>query len=367
MRAPHAAAALIAALIAALAALVAVAAAADPSPARAAAPLAASVRTAAAPTLLAADGPLVAAVVPGDGKRRCTQVLLWQPGRAPTTVSTQVGCGNGGPLEGVTEVTLGGKRVIWQETNGGNNLELIVNTATLAQPKPAAVSYVESGNGAAGDPGGSYTGHLLAAGSLFVFGRWTRCDPYVGEGADYARACAKGVPDLYDGALHAVVAGKDTVLRKGDDVLEPLWVDGGRILVRSAASTLSLLRTTGVTLRAIPVGPGALEAAFQGTRLAVLRATSLDVYDTGSGARIRSFPLARKARRLADLQSGVAVLVSGGAVHLIRLDTGRGVTIVPRGGGAVHAALTGAGLFTAASTGLAFLPLANVLVRLGRT
>jgi hypothetical protein len=332
----------------------------------AAAPPAQTLRTAAPASLLAADGPLAAAVVPGDGKGRCTEIVLWRPGTAaPTLVKTQVGCGGGAPLEGVTELALGGKRVIWQETNGGNNLELIVQTATTARPAPAEVSYVENGNGAAGDPGGEYTGHLLADGQLLVFTSWTHCDPYADQGAGYAEKCAAGGPELSQGALHRVVAGKAAVLRRGDDVLAPLWVDGGRILVHSSDSTLTLLRTSGAPLRTFDVGPGHGEAAFQGTRLAVLRPTSLDVYDTASGERVHSFLLARKTRHLADLQSGIAVLVSGGAVHLLRLDTGKGTTVVPRGGGTIHAQLEASGLFTSSSTGLSFLPLATLLARLG--
>lgn len=207
-------------------------------------------------TLLAADGPLAAAVVRGNGHGRCTQIVLWRPGSRETTVRTQVGCGKGTSLEGIAELALGGKRVLWQETNGGHNLELIVETATLGQRRDKTVSYVENGNGAAADPGGDYTGHLLADGPLLVFASWTRCDPYTSEGAGYARPCKKAEPALYAGALHQVVAGKDTVLRRGDDMLFPVWADGGRILVQSGDSKLLLLRSTGATLRTFDVGKG---------------------------------------------------------------------------------------------------------------
>jgi hypothetical protein len=352
-------------LLAALLVAAAVAGAAVAARAQAQPPQPPPLRTAGPVALLAADGSLAAAVVPGNGKGRCTQILLWTPGAVATAVKTQVGCGEGGMLEGLTELALGGKRVLWQETNGGNNLELIVQTATLQQPVGKLVSYVENGDGAAGDPGGDYTGHLRADGPLLVFGSWTHCDPFVGEGAGYAAPCKAGEPELYGGALHRVVAGKDTVLRRGNDVLAPLWVDGGRILVQPADSKLALLRTTGALLQTFDVGPGHGEAVFQGSRLAVLRPTALDVYDTAGGSRLRSYPLAPRTRHLADLQSGIAVLVTGGAVHLIRLDTGKGATIVPRGGGAIHAQLEPSGLFTSSATELAFLPLAAVRARLG--
>src|SRR3990170_194735 len=51
-------------------------------------------RTAGPVTLLAADGPLAAAVVTGNGKSRCTQIVLWRPGRSPVANNTLAGCGN---------------------------------------------------------------------------------------------------------------------------------------------------------------------------------------------------------------------------------------------------------------------------------
>src|SRR5205085_318858 len=132
--------------------------------------------------------------------------------------------------------------------------------------------------------------------------------------------------------------------RRGDDMLYPIWVDGGRILIRRADSTLLLLRTSGQTLRTFDVGNDFTDAVFQGKRLAVLRATALDVYDTGTGARLRSFDLRKTPRRLVDLQSGLAVLISGGAIHLVKLDTGRGATVVPQHGSPLQAQLEPSGL-----------------------
>jgi hypothetical protein len=324
-----------------------------------------TLKTAGPVTLLAADGPLAAAVVRGDGHKRCTQIVLWKPGGAVTTIQTGLGCDEDALFEGIAEIALGGKRVLWQETNGGNNLELIVNTATLAKPKRADVSYVENGNGAAGDPGGPYTGHLLGDGPLLVFAAWTRCDPYVSEGADYAKPCKKGEPVEYDGGLHQVAAGRDKVLRSGDDMLYPMWVDGGRILVGRAGPKLMLLRTTGATLRTFDVGPNVDGAVFQGSRLVVLRPTALDVYDTGTGARTHTYPLAKTPRRLVDLQSGIAVLISAGAVRLIQVDTGKGATVKPSGGGTINSQLEPTGLYTSSAKGLTFIPMAQVLARFG--
>lgn len=326
-------------------------------------PRARTLTTAGPVTLLAADGPLAAAVVRGDGRSRCTQVVLWQPGTRPVAVKTQVGCGAGGILEGVDALALGGKRVLWEETNGGNNLELIVNTATVAAPKSVGVSYAENGNGAAGNPGGDYTGALFADRSLLVFASWTQCDPYAAQGSTYARPCEQGKPQYYNGIIHRVVGGKDSVLRSGDDILFPVWVDGGRILVHNGP-TLTLLRTTGETLRTFDVGQDVLGSAFQGSRLVVLRSAGLDVYDTTNGVHTQSFRLVPATRRLVDVQSGIAVLIAGPVVRLIQLDTGRGAAYVPKGGGTIQAQLEPNGLFMSSARGISFVPMAQVVVRL---
>ena len=321
----------------------------------AAPPVAGTLATVGPVTLLAADGALAAGVVPGDGHSRCTRIVLWRPGSKPVTVKLQVGCGQGGPLEGVDDLALGGNRVLWEETNGGNNLELIVNTATVAKPKPVTVSYVENGNGAGGDPGGDYTGSLYADGPLLTFASWTQCDPYAAQGAAFGRACEKGKPAYYNGVLHRVAAGKNTVLRSGDDMLFPDWVDGGRVLVHNGTK-LMILRTSGATLRTFEVGPDVEKAVFQGTRLAVLRTSSLDVYDTTTGVHTHSYPLVSVKRRLVDIQSGIAVLVVGRAVRLIQLDTGRGATFLPAGNGTVQAQLEPTGLFTSSAKGIDLRP-----------
>jgi len=336
-------------------------AAAAAAGAGAATPAERSLVTAASVRLLAADGMRAAVVVPGDGRSRCTSIDLWRPGTRPVTVKTQVGCGRGGPLEGLTELALGGNRVLWQETNGGNSLEFLVKTATVARPVPKDVSYVTNGNGAGGDPAGDWTGHLHADGSLLVFARWSHCE--AAEGGSTYRPCAAGQADVYGGALHRVVAGRDTILRRGDDVTEPIWVDGGRTLVRRPDGTLALLRTSGATLRTYYVGPGVSDAVFQGARLVVLRPTSLDVYDTASGDRVEQFHLRRMPRRLVDVQSGIAVLLAGGQIHMLRLDTGRGATVVPPRGGPLLAQLEPQGLFYSAGARVFFLPFADVVRR----
>src|SRR5205085_1613187 len=81
-----------------------------------------------------------------------------------------VQCENDGVgLDALVDLALGGQTVLWQETNGGNNLEVSISKATLTRPKEQEVSYVENGGGAAGDPAGDWTGALVGHGSLLAF------------------------------------------------------------------------------------------------------------------------------------------------------------------------------------------------------
>jgi hypothetical protein len=158
----------------------------------------------------------------------------------------------------------------------------------------------------------------------------------------------KGKPEEYAGALHRIVAGKG---------------HGAPPRERHALPALGGRRTTGTTLSTYDVGTGVKGAVFQGRRLAVLKATALDVYDTGTGARTHSYRLGKTARRLVDVQSGIGVIVSGGAVRLIQLDTGKGTTFAPHGGGTIQAQLEPTGLFISSAKELAFVPMASVLAR----
>jgi len=333
--------------------------------------------TGGAVTLLAADGPLAAAVVKGVGNPLCTKVLFWRPGSPATVVGATAECAVEGQVSvlgsNVAGLALGGKRVVWQEIDGGNFLEMVVRTATTSKPTAKELSIASNYDGAGMDPGGDYNGHLLADGPLLVFASWKHCtreievDPngVVIPDFDGRAQCATDKPDVSSGVLHQVVAGKNKVLRRGDEVLDPVWVDGGRILVRTRDSKLALLRSSGGTLLSFDVGMGYETALFQGKRLVVLRRTALDVYDTGTGAKTTSFALSAKPRQLVDVQSGIAVLIADGAVHLIKLDTakGAGATVKPPAGGAISAQLEPAGLFYASRAGLGFVPMPEVLKR----
>ena len=310
-----------------------------------------SVPLPAAPSIVRADGNLVAAVVPGDRTGRCTEIVLWRIGRAPVVIRTIAQCdADGVGLDAVADLALAGQTALWQETNGGNNLELIVNKATLTRPKAQEVSYVENGGGAAGDPAGDWTGALVGHGSLLAYASWKQCDR---AGGDYARHCSPSLPDWYAQRLHWV-GGR--VLAWGSDAILPIWTDGKAILVRHLDQTLVLFDSHGRVLWRHSAVRGLVGAVFQGSRLVTMTLTSLAVWDLRRDEVIRTIPLVRKLRVLEDLDGGVAVLGYRGTTQLVSLADGRRATF-PH---AANAQLEPQGLYFADGRTLRFVPRAQI-------
>jgi hypothetical protein len=316
-------------------------------------PRPASTSLPAAPSIVRSDGQVAAAVIPGNRRHRCARIVLWRVGHTPKTIRRLLQCtANGSPVlpDGVIGLALAGTTVAWQETTGGNHRELTIWKATLERPKPVLVAYAES---QPGSPGGAYNGDLAGHGGLIVYATWMHCDA---EGTGGARQCAKGQPDVYAQTLKRLGGG---VLRRGHDVLDPIWVDSGRVLIRHADGTLLLL--DGPVARSFPATPKLRGAAVEGRQLVTLTPDELAVYDTETAKRTRTIALLPAARVLEDVQSGIAVLGREGTTHLIRLGDGKGATFLR----AAHAQLEPAGLFYASGKRLVFVPRTAVLRRFG--
>jgi hypothetical protein len=325
------------------------------------------VRKTSGPVLaLAADGDRVSFVVQGRFKQ-CMSVMVWQPQRrrvsqlqaARTCETNDRGWRTAPPAVG-----LAGTRAAWLELTGGNTLETIVRTATLARPRPAwvAVGYAHDG------VVGSFVRPPVGDGSLLAFSVETKCFP------DYDPSpCPPGrnPRDVVESTVWRLGGNgrcpsaprgspvRCSVVTKVDHKLTVLAVDAGR-LVAATTNGVRLLTADGRVLQDLPVQ--ATAAALSGNRLAVRTADAVEVYDTASGALTARFP-ALKEVRLQDLDRGVLVTASLEHVTLRRLSDRRLTTM--RVGRTAFAELEPSGLFTAGARRVTFTPMRAVVQRLG--
>jgi hypothetical protein len=321
-------------------------------------------------TALAADGDRVALVVAAG--KGCAGVVVWEPTRR-RVVRIQRPCGPGNDItvrEGTKGVALAGTRVAWLGTGGGNTLETVVTTATLARPNLVLVAYGASYG--AGD--GDFADEPVGDATLLAFTVDRRCDAdaELNQGPGAENQCPPGRKSGYvvaatvwriggRGACPIRFAPRRACTRvaTADGELTALAVDAARIVARTE-SGLTLLTAGGRTLQEFDVD--ARSAALSGNRLAARTGNALEVYDVKSGERTARFPAA-SAVRLQDLDRDILVTASGGTVTLRRLGNGRTSTI--HAGSTAFAQLERSGLFVAGARRVTFTPMRDVLRLLG--
>ena len=339
---------------------------------------------------LAADGGRVAVLVQ-TSRPRCTQsrVAVWQPstrslapiGVSPCSESVSTGAA-------ISEVALAGRRVAYLEYAGGNTRELQLKSATLPVRRPVVVA---SASFDLDEISGTFLGRLAGDGGLLAFDWWQACPSCGGRGipdsSSVWRLSTAGVP--------CPTAGLGTrpfcdIVRAGPLGERLLAVGGGLLAIRTAEG-LAIVTGENALRASIPIAAGVFRAARldgDGRTLAVLTATGvrneLRAYDTAGRAtatyRLPAAPTSGAAScgdpsgcsmpalRLEDIQSGIAVLVSGRDVRLVRLSDGKVALIRAPGRTPVHAQLEPDGLYysyslTARSSRVAFLPFSGLAAR----
>jgi hypothetical protein len=327
------------------------------------------------PRTLATVGPVLGIAADGDRAAldiglpgRCARVLVWEPLRRPRVVTLL----HRGRCEGIRRdihaPALAGTRAAWYWRTGGNTLETIVVTATLAHQTPARMA-----EGVFGDmdgSGGEFVRPPVGDGALLAFTYELRCGPDSREfpcppGHQsgeilHASVWRVGGRSPCPGMTHAGRPLRACArVAEDDGELSVLAVDAGRIAVRTA-SGVRLLTGTGGVLRDFAVRARA--AALSGNRLALRTADAVEVYDTDSGRLTARFRAARSLR-LQDLDRAILVTASGRMVTLRRL--GRGQTSTIQAAGTAWAQLERPGLFVAGGRRVTFTPIRDVLHRLG--
>lgn len=254
---------------------------------------------------------------------------------------------------GVDELALGGGRVAWIEEAGGNSLELHLRAVRLAGGKPTEVA---SGGGdeceAHGLSNGSYIGQLFGAGALLAWNAW--------ELECKTGSCPPG--KRLSKTVERLVAGMPGGIKNSASTRGLVAVGGGRVAVASN-DTITVLAPNGAKLATVPAtgarrvqprlsieGVDAFAVALDATRLAVARASTLDLFNAATGTKTKSFPLSKAARfELAGINAKAALLRNSSGLVLLRLSDGKRISI-PQAGKIIAAQLTDAGAFFAYNT-----------------
>jgi hypothetical protein len=159
-----------------------------------------------------------------------------------------------------------------------------------------------------------------------------------------------------------------STLRNGDNY-GPVESVSGRLIALGSGIVTAVVDDLGRLVRVFEFDPDAVAAArLDGGSLVVSRPGKLDAYDVATGA----LELSRQVPagfRLADVDGGVAVLLSGDTVMLLRLADGRSFTS-RTGGEPTLADLEAPGLYYAYATPdeegrVAFVPRSEVEQKLG--
>ncbi len=252
---------------------------------------------------------------------------LWEP-VASQVVRLREPC-SGTPW-GPQGVAVAGERVAWVESilgpiAGSNSNSAYAGTVAAPAPRPL----LQTGN----EP----LGNLVGDGDLLVFDTWARNGGCIGS------ECHTG--DKRGGRLFRFDGGSAArLITSSSGPVTPLSVDSGRVLVDRGGGLLELMSADGASLRSFQLNGAIVRGArLQGRDLVVLTTTAVEVTDAETGAFLRRWPVDNA--QLADVQDGIAVLVSGREIHLIRLADGRDAVIAAAGPGPVQAQLEPSGLF----------------------
>jgi WD40 repeat protein len=152
-------------------------------------------------------------------------------------------------------------------------------------------------------------------------------------------------------------------------------VDAGRIAALGRAGTVRILDRTGKDLHSFGFS-GATSAQLSGNDLVVVLDDTLEVWDVETGQRRAAYPLERgfgPVPVVEDAEQGIATVVIGVAIHLIRLSDGKDLVLdIENQAGPSHAELEPTGLFyswnepyTRKPGRLTFLPWEDVVAAFG--
>jgi hypothetical protein len=277
----------------------------------------------------------------------CNQLVgVWRPGATDVTRLGPVAqwtCPPPRSLERIFSLALAGDRVAWVVHTGGNVVTNLLFRVILGQPHtltiPASFSQC-----CRGFPEPDRIGDVYGDGSFIAFSSRMKC------GDMNAPACPSGAPRtllnqtvwrLRRPPFVAPCVGKPgpcLQLATRNDVLQPLSVDSGRVVLRRSNGTLVVRRSGGGLVRMFPALAGRTRGAeLMGRRLVVLVPGKLLAFSLRTGAQLRerSVPNVPSAGvcgmppcpavqlRLVDASRGLVAYNLSGDLHLLRLRDGQ--------------------------------------------
>jgi hypothetical protein len=240
-------------------------------------------------TAIGMDGRRVAFAV-HDPTGRCDAVKFWTPPWsfvAHVTHPAAATCyANHGP-GGVTNVAMGGSRLVW--TTRYSNATRVLAASTIGC-KEWVVSRPAQGAPVAA---------LAGDGSVLA----------------YALQGSVAVVEIDSDKWYGEVVSQSAV------PITAMSVDGDQVATLYRDGTVKVMSTEGDPVSSFAAGP-ARAIALRGNTVAVLGSGHLDVYDAATGLLTHSWPIAANARSV-DLYYGIAVVAAGDDVYALNVATGR--------------------------------------------
>ena len=262
---------------------------------------------------LAMDGSRVAYDVAGSygSKTRCNAVYVWNVARNTTTrVSGRPTCGadNTSTGAGVRELALAGGRAAWIVNQGGNSesSDSLYVSDVSGRGERLIASAFRSGD-VSGILTGNWLGGLVGAGTFLALDHWST-DSSGNVTTAKLRRIQTRLADLAE----------------GPDTMTTRATDGREVAVLRRDETIGLYSTHGALLHTVRPN-SAVDVALRGDYLLVLtKSGTVDVFNSHSGRKLRTWRVAAGATHL-DLASGLAAYSAGSHVHVVRLVTGKSV------------------------------------------
>ena len=319
----------------------------------------------------------------------CDQLVgVWRPGTGLTKLgpAAQWTCPPPRSLERVFSLALAGDRVAWVVHTGGNVVTNLLFMVLLGQPDVLTIP-AEFSQCCRGFPDPDRLGDVYGDGSFMAFSSRLKCGdmnaPACPGGGQRTTLLDQSVWRLRRPPFQANCVNKPgpcSLLASRNDVLQPLSVDSGRVVMRRANGVLVVRKPDGSLVRRFPGLAGRTRAAeLMGNRLVVLvpgrvlqlslatgvRLNRRTVPNVSSAGVCATLPCPQVDLRLVDAARGLVAYIHSGDLHLLRLRDGRDDVVGP----ATDARFGDTGLFYA-FTGAApwparirFVPWASLPVR----